>query len=55
MIFLWLFTCITGIFFFLDINLVVFHFWLIEHNMTTYDFIMKKRDKNTLTRNVQYN
>lgn len=44
MVFLWIFTAITSTIFILDINLVLFHLWLINHNLTTYDYILERRE-----------
>ena len=29
----------------LDLNLIIFHFWLISHKMTTFDYMMGKWGK----------
>lgn len=42
---LWVFTATTFILAILDSNLVFFHFWLIKHKFTTYEYILRRREK----------
>lgn len=45
MILMWIFTSITLILAILNTNLVFFHFWLIKNKMTTYEYILMRREK----------
>ena len=45
MIVLWVFTGITIILAILDSNLVIFHLWLMKNNLTTYEYILRRREK----------
>lgn len=42
---MWCFTLITLILVVLNSNLVFFHFWLIKKHMTTYEYILIRREK----------
>ena len=42
MIIIWTFGIITALLFIMDIHLVLLHFWLIKHNLTTYEYILLK-------------
>lgn len=42
---MWCFTLITLILVVLNSNLVFFHFWLIKKHMTTYEYILLRREK----------
>ena len=42
---IWVFCCITGIIFFLDLNLVIFHYYIISKKMTTLEYVRMKRDE----------
>jgi len=43
--FVWLFGGITAIFVVLDFNLILFHLWLMKKGMTTYEYILERRDE----------
>lgn len=45
MVFLWIFTAISTILFILDSNLVIFHAWLKYNHITTYEYILRRREK----------
>lgn len=45
MILLWVFTGLTIVMAILDSNLVFFHLWLIKNNLTTYEYILRRREK----------
>jgi len=45
MILLWVFTGLTILLAILDTNLVFFHFWLIKNELTTYEYILRRREK----------
>lgn len=42
------FSGVLGIFCFLDLRLIFFHIFLIRNNLTTYQYIMREREKKTL-------
>ena len=42
---IWIFCCIAGIIFFLDLNLVIFHYYIISKKMTTLEYVRMKRDE----------
>jgi hypothetical protein len=41
---IWFFSTIVSLFMILDLNLLIFHLWLIKKGMSTYDYILKRRD-----------
>ena len=45
--FVWVFGGITTIFVILDFNLILFHLWLIRRGITTYEYILERRDEET--------
>lgn len=45
MIVLWVLTAISSILFILDSNLVFFHIWLMNKGISTYEYILRKREK----------
>ena len=48
-----LYSLITAISCLLDLQLLLFHLWLIYHKMTTYEYILKKRQR--LASNMERN
>ena len=44
-ILVWISTVITLLIIIFDSNLVFFHLWLIKNKMSTYDYIVRRREK----------
>lgn len=42
---IWIFGGFTAIFVLLDFNLIIFHLWLIKKHISTYEYIIEKREE----------
>ena len=54
LIIVWVFGIVSAVFVVLDFNLILFHLWLMRKKISTYEYILEKREDDSPRLVIRY-